>query len=67
MSRRKTTREYCVGINAWSLNVIWVEADSAEHAHTLAQDLWSQDESAFSYKDGGIDGVFVLSSREVPS
>ena len=29
MSRRNTTREYCVGINAWSLNVIWVEADSA--------------------------------------
>jgi hypothetical protein len=44
---------------------VWIEADSEEAAEHIAQELWSQDESRFSYKDGGIDGVSVLDSREV--
>jgi hypothetical protein len=58
-------REYLVQLIAWSTHHVWIEADSEPAAERIAQQLWSQDENRFSCKDGGIDGVSVLDSREV--
>jgi hypothetical protein len=58
-------REYLVAVVAWSTHHAWIKADSEEDAEDLAQHVWVQDDSAFSYKDGGIDAVTVLESRTV--
>ena len=57
MSQQKQPTEYLVALAAWSSHHIWVQAENADDAEALAHELWSKDESAFSYKDGGIDGV----------
>jgi DNA polymerase IIIc chi subunit len=60
-------RSYLVALVAWSCHHVWVEADNEHHAETLAEELWAEDDTSFSHKDGGIDSVTVLESRQVRS
>lgn len=64
---RRTKREYLVALVSWSTHHVWINAASEKAAITKAEELWFKDENAFSYKDGGIDDVSILESREVPS
>ena len=64
-STPKPQHEYLVALVAWSTHHVWIKADNEHQAEDQAQQLWAEDESAFSYKDGGIDDVTVLESREL--
>jgi hypothetical protein len=61
----KPQREYLVALVAWSTHHLWIKADNETQAEDQAHELWAEDESAFSYKDGGVDGVTVLETREL--
>jgi hypothetical protein len=63
-SKPEPSREFLVALVAWSSQHVWIEADSEKSAEERARELWGEDENAFAYKDGGIDGVTVLESRE---
>lgn len=54
-----TAKRYCVTIQRWESHAAVVEASSQEEAETAALALWESDSEAFSFKDGGIDGVTV--------
>jgi hypothetical protein len=58
-----TRHTYLVALNTWSCHHVWIEAKSEGAAEEAALELWAEDDSAFSYKDGGVDGVLVLDSR----
>ena len=57
--------EYLLALVAWSTHHVWIKADGEDQAEDRARELWAEDESAFSYKDGGVDGVTVLESRQL--
>jgi hypothetical protein len=63
-SKPEPSWEFLVSLVTWSTHHAWIEAASEEAAEELARKLWSEDENAFAYKDGGIDGVTILESRK---
>ena len=52
-------RRFQVTLMSWSAQRVVVQARDAEHAEELAEELWQEDDSQFSHKDGGIDGFDV--------
>lgn len=51
------TRTFRVFITAWSAHTAIVDAPDETSAMAIAEALWGEDENAFSYRDGGIDGI----------
>jgi hypothetical protein len=60
-------REYLVALDVRSTLHAWIAAASEDDALQRAEDLYCKDDSAFTAKDGDINAIMVLESREVRS
>ncbi len=59
-SRPGTVRKtFSVMLNVWETHRIILEAADEAEAETIARTRWNDDPEAFSFKDGGIDGVHI--------
>jgi hypothetical protein len=54
-----STRRWRVTVIEWLSHKAVIEADTAEEAEAKAEQLWAEDMEAFSFSDGGLDGVVV--------
>ena len=65
MKPQTQQREFLVALVTWSTHHVWIKAGNADDAEDRAHELWAEDDSQFSYKDGGIDGTSIIETREV--
>jgi len=59
--QQQSARKWHVTVIEWLSHVAVIEADTAEQAEAIAQQLWvdNAEHDVFRFRDSGVDGIVV--------